>query len=867
MGREVKKRAGTFSSHFFATMPLFHSSFRPTRNNTPDTRSTMSFSSAAADMDEEEDPIMPLSSFSETGKEEEQDEGPQNQIQRCRAQFLTRMQSSLEDVQALGQQTDALETQLRHRHKRRTEARMKLLQEEMGPAVARQEEIERRWGQLLLASSSSASASSESSTQEEEHVVQAAAVALHRELEAQRLACTEMLRHKEAMVHEYQQQLTDKDAEYVQALTLYGEEIEALLTKMRVDSQALRDHYVQDVDRLEASFVAERQAILQAHQATMDALLAQKKEAELAHLKATQEREERFQRELEALCLQDGEDYQALKVQLEMELRAADAAVEGAKATAQVEHEKLVHDHRVLTDRETDKTASLAAQKKKLAKLRDAMNALTATYQEHDGREKKRHEELTQEHRRLQKQYKDLQHRFRHFEAADRDRFHKAWASHESEVKAAVDKVLAIDELIFAQLLKQAWTPPPRVGLLAAEGEGGGEEAAACEALVVTITSQGGGGKTTSPEHDTALVMEQILLDKMLDLIVQEAGFLLLEDTVALAAAKKAATEKQAKKASSKKTPPRRKANISKTGTPLPAKEEEEGKKEEEEEKAAAGGDVAAVTEGKDEEEEEMAGVKEEEKEEEQQLQGAEGGGGGGDVDELGTSQQNERRRALHALGIQEEGEARALLTYFIVRQDPADSSSSSMGEEESLARAEESKMIRQLAPLLPPGFLAAFETYVLCGPDEVVDALQRFLAAKQEKEESMRVQQRQQRQRRQSLSESGGGEGGEGGGESVWARTAQVLPATHWETWQDLEQALVQYHRLLKEKGRVVEGLGRYEEENRRLKATLRTCVEDKVNGELIVPPFAGVAGVTGAGEEEEQKPHYKDSKEVQAT
>ena len=177
------------------------------------------------------------------------------------------------------------------------------------------------------------------------------------------------------------------------------------------------------------------------------------------------------------------------------------------------------------------------------------------------------------------------------------------------------------------------------------------------------------------------------------------------------------------------------------------------------------------------------------------------------------------------------------------------------MGEEESLARAEESKMIRQLAPLLPPGFLAAFETYVLCGPDEVVDALQRFLAAKQEKEESMRVQQRQQRQRRQSLSESGGGEGGEGGGESVWARTAQVLPATHWETWQDLEQALVQYHRLLKEKGRVVEGLGRYEEENRRLKATLRTCVEDKVNGELIVPPFAGVAGVTGAGEEEEEE------------
>ena len=858
---------------------------------------------------------------------------PPQQVARCRAAFLARMQSSLEDVQALGQQTDALEAQFRQRNGRRADARMRLLQEEAGRATVRQEEIDRRWAHLLLASCAPPedihpSVDGSSSTEAVQNGNDGATplLVLYRELEAQRKACTAMLQHKNALIQEAQAQLTDRDEEYVQAISRYGHEIENLLTKMRADSKALRDHYEREMDTLEGTFVKEREGMLQAHQTTINGLLAQQRAAELRHSQTAQERKERFQRELEALRVQDGEDYHQLQIRLEMERDAADRQVDGVKATTQVQQEKLVHDHRILTDREGEKSASLAAQKKKLAKLRDAVLALTSKYQEHDGREKKRYEELTQEVRRLQKQNKDLQHRFRHFECADRERYDRAWARHEQEIQAAVAKVLAIDELLFAQLLGQEWTPPPRDGLLLeleeekeqhAGGDGGrslvgvhlgekegGEEGGAVTAAGGEEGEESGNNSSTggSQEWDSALVMEQILLNKMLGLIIQEAGFLLLEDTAAVAAQRKkaaAAEEKKGKNGQSPKAgwvnavakvvshfpplPRRNKEKSSKKAAPTPIKgaekKGEKGRKEEEatavilpEEAAAATPEVPATA---TDESNALAGaavgpvvVVPASAEAAAAVAAAAAAAAAAETaqaeedDMLGASQCG-RQRVLRALGIQDEAEARTLLTYFFKKK--GGSNGGREGREEEGVEEEEVEevgMIRKLALLLPAAAFALSpqETYVMVGPDEVVGALQRFLLDKKKREEKARKQQQQQRQRRhrrQSLSGGSGGQGGGteggGGGEggSLWRSMANVLPDAHFQTWQDLEQALLLYHRLLEERGRVLDSIEGLEEENARLRLTVRACVEDRVNGELLVPPFM-VNGRGGGGGEE---------------
>lgn len=55
---------------------------------------------------------------------------------------------------------------------------------------------------------------------------------------------------------------------------------------------------------MEASFVAERESMLQNHKAEIDELLAKKREKEISYIKEKQEREDKFQKEIEAMFVQ-----------------------------------------------------------------------------------------------------------------------------------------------------------------------------------------------------------------------------------------------------------------------------------------------------------------------------------------------------------------------------------------------------------------------------------------------------------------------------------------------------------------------------------------------------------------------------------
>jgi len=69
-------------------------------------------------------------------------------------------------------------------------------------------------------------------------------------------------------------------------------------------------------------------------------------------------------------------------------------------------------------------------------------------------------QELTDEYRRITKQYKDLQNKFRHFEVADNDRYQQVWDMHAEECSVLVEKMLQADEIIHSQILGWRWEPP-----------------------------------------------------------------------------------------------------------------------------------------------------------------------------------------------------------------------------------------------------------------------------------------------------------------------------------------------------------------------------------------------------------------------
>ncbi|CAM9297235.1 unnamed protein product [Heterosigma akashiwo] len=212
---------------------------------------------------------------------------------------------------------------------------------------------------------------------------------------------------------------------------------------------------------VEDAFLQERADQLAAHRQEVDGLFARRREAELAYMRAKQqERQEAAQREIEDNLTKDAEEYSKLKIKLENDVQTLQEQLEEMRATYQLNTEKLEYNFRVLTERDNENKSTLAQQKRRQNRLKDALSALVHRYHEADATARRRNDELTEKYRLVTKQYRDLQAKFRHFEAQDTGRRAAVWRMHEDEVRERVDQVLRASRVIHAQQLGWEWRPP-----------------------------------------------------------------------------------------------------------------------------------------------------------------------------------------------------------------------------------------------------------------------------------------------------------------------------------------------------------------------------------------------------------------------
>lgn len=114
----------------------------------------------------------------------------------------------------------------------------------------------------------------------------------------------------------------------------------------------------------------------------------------------------------------------------------------------------------MLTERDNENKATLAAQKSRLARLRTSLSKVQSDYEASDAKFKQKNEALTQEYQRTTRQYRDLQAKFRHFEAADAARYNAVVGVHLEEMTAMADRLLSADRVITEQLLGREWSAP-----------------------------------------------------------------------------------------------------------------------------------------------------------------------------------------------------------------------------------------------------------------------------------------------------------------------------------------------------------------------------------------------------------------------
>ncbi|CAM9158979.1 unnamed protein product, partial [Hapterophycus canaliculatus] len=417
----------------------------------------------------------------------------------------------IDAVTAVRVSADDRETQRRMAEEHARQERLQRLQQEEAVRSGKQNAaVEMRWAELL----------DENMPQE-----------LHRNIEEQKAACAEIVASK-------------------------AEDVEELLERMRTEFRELQEEYEVELEAVEEVFLQEREAMLASNKAEVDGLFERRKEMELAYMECKQKRQEQYQEEIEALLTRDGEEHTKLKIKLETDIQTLEQQLEEMRATYQLNTEKLEYNYRVLTERDMENSATLSHQKRKLTKLKDALSGLVQRYQETDTRDKKRNEELTEEFRRITKQYNDMQAKFRHFEISDNNRYEQVWSMHREEVLEAITKVLQADEIIHQQQLGWEWKAPNMellaeldvnsvaaakagggpggvgagvVSAIAAGSAGAGQSASA----VVTQTAGGSGGgdgadADDDPDRPTKATtrVSGTRVKAVLRLLSQEAGFL-----------------------------------------------------------------------------------------------------------------------------------------------------------------------------------------------------------------------------------------------------------------------------------------------------------------------------------------------------
>ncbi|TYZ63204.1 hypothetical protein PybrP1_003042 [[Pythium] brassicae (nom. inval.)] len=363
----------------------------------------------------------------------------QQQVADSLNQLDRRKFAGIQRVTSVRVGADDAENRRRVDEEERRHRRVERLQEEAVESGAKNAAVEMRWADLF-----------EFSMPQE----------LHRELEAQNRACADILGSKDALIRAFQGQLKAKDEEYVTALKVQADEVEKLLERMGQQYREMQDEYEMELEQMEDAFLKERDELIAANKLEIDSLFERRREMEMVYMEAKQARDEQYLKEIEALRVKDAEDYNELKIKLETNIQTLEQQLEEMRATYQLNTEKLEYNYRVLTERDMENSATLSQQKRKLARLKDALSTLIAKYNQTDSRDRNQNQELTEEYRRITKQYKDLQKKYAHFEASDRSTYDEVWAMHEDEAVAKVEKLLSADKVIHEQQLGLVWKKP-----------------------------------------------------------------------------------------------------------------------------------------------------------------------------------------------------------------------------------------------------------------------------------------------------------------------------------------------------------------------------------------------------------------------
>uniref|UniRef100_A0A8C4W3Q5 Dynein regulatory complex protein 1 n=1 Tax=Gopherus evgoodei TaxID=1825980 RepID=A0A8C4W3Q5_9SAUR len=348
-------------------------------------------------------------------------------------------------------------------------------------------------------------------------------------LNQQQQHCALLIEEKNKLISELQQELKSKDDQYVKDLKKQSDDINLLVDRMEEQIRNLMKTYRRELTQIEKAFELERRELLSSNKKKWEQAMQAHNAQELENLITRMQKVEEYEKQLNQLRVQDAEEYNTIKIQLENDVQILEQQLQQMKAIYQLNQEKLEYNFQVLKKRDEENTIIKSQQKRKLNRLHDVLNALRMKLDKQIKQFQEENQTLTADYKRIVEQYKDLQRTMRcsvHFAVVDAQKFLEVWLMNEEEAKGLMWKALKADRIIHTQQLGLPWVEPDywfldNVGPIVHQSSQQEEEEDAVEEGRKEAAAEAG-EEVKPPRHISVKSVKHIL-----ELLCDESGFLI----------------------------------------------------------------------------------------------------------------------------------------------------------------------------------------------------------------------------------------------------------------------------------------------------------------------------------------------------
>ncbi|XP_057283673.1 dynein regulatory complex protein 1 [Pezoporus wallicus] len=279
-------------------------------------------------------------------------------------------------------------------------------------------------------------------------------------LNQQQQLCVLLLEQKNKLISELQQELKNKDEQYVQAIKKQSDDIHLLLKRMEEQIRTMVKTYHHNFLQIEKAFEEERRELLDSNRKKWEEAIQAHNAQEMEYLSARMRKVEEFEKQLSQLRVQDEEEYNTMKMQLENDAENLERQLQQMKAVYRLNQEKLEFNLQVLRKRDEENTIIRAKQKRKLNRLHSLLNNLKIKLANREKQFREEKQSMAVDCESIRVRCKDVQRRMRQFAVTNAEKFMEVWLMNEAEAKGLMRKALDADHIIHTQQLGLPWEEP-----------------------------------------------------------------------------------------------------------------------------------------------------------------------------------------------------------------------------------------------------------------------------------------------------------------------------------------------------------------------------------------------------------------------